>query len=88
MAGDSSLGDGGASRTLPCPSCSAALPAGAVPRASIVLCAQCCAVLFWDVGYTLASDEQLAGLPEVDRMRLHVLLGAQRARRSCPLREN
>jgi len=88
MAGGVALGLDGTSRMLPCPMCAAALPVGAVPHGSIVLCARCCAVLCWDAGYTLASEEQLAGLPQVDRTRLQVLLGAQRARRRCPLREN
>lgn len=64
----------------PCPACSAELDGGATPLGSIVICAHCCTALLWDGTFSCLTAEQIRQLPERDRMRLHSIVAAQRAR--------
>jgi hypothetical protein len=62
-----------------CPACGTELDAGVTPRDSIVICTRCCATLFWDGMFSIATAEQLDCLPSRDRARLHAMLAAQHA---------
>lgn len=68
------------SRSQPCPACRAQLDGGATPLDSIVICAHCCAALLWDGKFSALSAEEIERLPVRDRMRLHSIVAAQRAR--------
>ncbi len=63
-----------------CPDCGVELDAGTTPPNSIVICARCCATLFWDGSFAAVTDEQLECLSDRDRLKLDVLVAAQRAR--------
>ena len=64
----------------PCPACTVELDGRATPLGSIVICARCCTALLWDGTFSRLSAEQIDQLPERDRMRLHSVVAAQRAR--------
>jgi hypothetical protein len=62
-----------------CPACGAELDAGVTPPDSIVVCSRCCATLLWDGTFSIATAEQIEGLPIRDRARLAAIVAAQGA---------